>query len=893
VVHLRFQHGWGIRKRVLFLAIVPMFLVSIMIGFYLTQAHLGYMQETMAKRGEDIARNLGLASEFSLLIEDRKHLKTLVDRTYFGPEIEAVIILDKRGNVMAKRFRDGFAERVHDSDVQGSLWEFYVDVETTSVAENESEELLGPAQSRQLGRVIVYVSREHLQNTARQVIVRSILFILFGLLFASLLALLLAREILAPIQRITDLVGRVQRGDLSSRLARKSGAEIGELEQGINRMVRTIEGTRKELEEQVAKATARLQETVAALQEKNTALEASRREAIEAGQAKERFLAHVSHELRTPLNAIVGFAELLEKDPQANETREYTWVISNASRQLLAVINDVLSYSELRAGTLTIEKQSFRPENVLEDVVSLLSLDAHCKGLELVLLIHRDTPREVVGDPVRFSQVLTNLLVNAVKFTASGEILVVSESMIDEDGRRYHLVSVEDSGIGIPEARRDALFEPFVQGDSSIQKRYGGTGLGLAISRSLMVLMGGKIWLADSSLGGSRFCVALPAGDGENIAALQDEPLDALQAVKVLVVDSHAVSKRAIKNMLLSFGMEVFLQPSRQTTQQALKAAADTGMPFQVLVTAGKGDEFPPERLLSLCDIAADQEIGVLILISDEEQVREKQRIVEHKHGVVISTKPIRRQRLFENLQQVLEYRPQKMTSVPKIKTIPAANARVLIADDNAFSRQLLQASLERCGIAVEMVTDGFELVEQARQKQYDLIFLDIHMPAMDGISAAQIIREETINNLTSLVAVTADLFTPATSARQQQLFNEILYKPVSPAAVAAVVERILPELTGQLQERVGSAPPTDDPHQTERFKAALDELVVQLKAAAALSDRDDIKNIAHQINGLTGYFGHQALAQKGRALEQNALSDAMDVIKVLVDDISSLVASL
>ncbi len=892
MVRLRFQHGWGIRKRVLFLSIVPMFLVSIMIGFYLTKAHLSYMHEAMAKRGEAIARNLGLASEFSLLIEDRARLQELVNRTYFGPEVEAVIILDENGQLMAQKLHEGFAQRVHGSDAQDSLWEFYSSVETTSVDEGESEELRGQGEGRRLGQVIVYVSRDHLRETARKVIVRSILFILFGLLFASLLALLLARELLAPIQRITDLVGRVQRGDLSSRLARRSGAEIGELEQGINRMVKTIEGTRKELEERVAEATSRLQETVAALREKNIALETSRREAIEAGQAKERFLAHVSHELRTPLNAIVGFAELLEKDPQAKETREYTRVINNASQQLLAVINDVLSYSELSAGRLSVEKRSFRPQNVLEDVVSLLSRDAHCKGLELVLLIHRDTPRAVIGDPVRFSQVLTNLLVNAVKFTASGEILVVSESMIDEEGRRYHLVSVEDSGIGIPKARRDALFEPFVQGDSSIQKRYGGTGLGLTISRSLMELMGGKIWLADGSLGGSRFCVALPADDGADVTADQDMQPDVLQGIKVLVTDSHAVSRRAIKNMLLSFGMQVFLQPTRQTTEQILKEAEDDGTPFQVLVIGGKADEFPSRRLVWLRNIARDQGIRILVLISDEEQVREKQRMVKHKHCIVISTKPIRRQRLLENLQQVLECKKKKKRALGRSDTQPATNARVLIADDNAFSRQLLQASLERCGIAVDMVTDGFELVEQARQQRYDLIFLDIHMPAMDGLAAAQIIREETINNQTPLIAVTADLFTPASGTRQQSLFNEILFKPVSPDAVSALIEQMLPGAVERSQV-VPESTSAEDSRYRERFKTALEDLVSQLETAAEQANRDGIKNIAHQINGLTGYFGHQALSRQGRALEQKALSGAMDDLRALIDDIRSMVVSL
>jgi two-component system sensor histidine kinase BarA len=360
---------------------------------------------------------------------------------------------------------------------------------------------------------------------------------------------------------------------------------------------------------------------------------------------------------------------------------------------------------------------------------------------------------------------------------------------------------------------------------------------------------------------------------------------------KVLVADSHAVSRRAIKNTLLYFGMQVYLQPQRQRLEAVLEEAMAAGSGFDVLVLGGKAGEFTPERMVELEKTAQVFDVRVLVLISDEDQVRELQRTVKEKRCIVVSTKPIRRQRLLENLQRVIECQKRKKASKQGIQLQYKAAAKVLIADDNAFSRQLLQACLRRLGIGADLVEDGFALVERARVRKYDMIFLDIHMPAMDGISAARLIREETINNLTPLVAVTADLFLSAQKSDQEELFNEILFKPVSADAVAEIVARILP---GDAKSDLDQGAEADDLQQPERFRAALDVLVEQLvDASSARLNREDLKSVAHQINGLTGYFGVEALSRKCRLLEETALSADAEEIRVMVAEIRSAVSAL
>ena len=883
------QYRWGIRKRVLFLAVVPMFLVSISIGFYLTYAHLTYMRGSLEDHGRILARNLALSSEFSLVINDKATLNNLVKHTHFRPEVAAVIIYDASGNILAENIR-----KHKFKPLPRHVMEFSADVLSTSLSGGESEELKGAADNGKLGRVSVYISRDQLRERARDIILRSVLVILSGLLISSLLAVLLARELLLPVQRIIRLVDKVQRGDLSSRLARKSGTEMGELEQGINLMVKTIEGSQKELESRVESATAKLQETVEALQQKNIALEEARREAVEANQAKERFLAHVSHELRTPLSAIVGFAELLKTTKPKHEQSEYVRIINNASQQLLGIINDVLSYSELSAGTMQIESTSFDPETVLEDVVSLMSRDAHRKELELVLLVHRDTPASVIGDPTRLSQVLTNLLNNAVKFTTRGEILVTSDSVTDDQGMLHLRVSVEDSGIGIADEIKDSLFEPFVQGDSSIQKRFGGTGLGLAISRSLMEQMHGRLYVAESALQGSRFCILLPADTKQQTAnsAIKTE----LTGLKVLVVDSHAVSRRAIKNVLLYFGMKVYLQSPGRNFARLLQDASQSEEPFEIVVMGCSAREMQDVDMARLNRLSKEYRLKILILVSDEEVACEAQVKWQKYSRIAISTKPVRRQRLQENLLQLIHgHKQKKMVSVPtakKVERVEKDQLQALVADDNEFSRRLLTIALRRLGIAAMQVEDGFATIELAKTKTFDLIFLDVHMPDLDGLTVSRIIREKTSNRQTPIIAVTADLFVNELEDGNRTI-DAILHKPVAEEKLKSTINGLI---RNSEQEKLNTNDETNDipdaVHAAD-FAQAIQELAEKLTRAVEQQDRKEMKEICHQINGLTGFFGLSRLSSQGRRVEKSITEGSDKDLQVLVQQLIDAINKL
>lgn len=891
----RLQHDWGIRKRVFFLAIVPMVLVAIVIGAYLTTVHLEFVRNSLDDKGKEVVRNLAYASEYSLLIEDRARLQSLVERALVGPQVMAITILDANGNVVAQKTRDGGVKLPLEGNDSHRFRVFAQAVVPPAASDGEFEELQHDVDTRPLGTVLVHVSRDFLAQTARDVIVRSVLVILFGLLFATLLALLLARELLLPIQRIINLVGRVQRGDLSSRLARKSGAELGELEQGINRMVRTIEGAQHELEVRVANATRQLQDTVAVLKRQNIALERSRHETIAAGQAKERFLAHVSHELRTPLNAVVGFAQLLNEASE-EERREYTRVINNASQQLVAVIDDVLSYSGLQEGSLKIDSVIFNTLDLLDDAVSLLSHEAHLKGLELVLLVHRDTPKCVIGDPVRFSQVLTNLLINAVKFTREGEVLVISEAYRDSAGNPWLQVIIEDTGIGIAPDLAEHLFEPFVQGDSSIKKKYGGTGLGLAVSRALMEKLGGRIWYEPRRGGGSRFGVHLPAAAAKAEQHIADHFQNALSGRKSLVYDSHAFSRRAIKNTLLYFGMQVFTMRSQSEIERKLATALEAGEPFDVVVVGGKSDEFPETRIGRFRRIARSWNVKIVMLISSEVEVPKKQRWLTDMPDMVVSSKPIRRQRFFEALQQVLKEGRSK-AAIPRKKLLPklpqrkkASSKCALIADDNAFSRKLLETYLWGEDVEVVTVENGYQLVETASKSRFDIIFLDIHMPELDGIAAAEKIRKSGKNKNTPLVSVTADPFTVSGNDGKVGIFDAALFKPVAQKDIRALLKRFFNlqanlEKTPDISAEAGIG--------REEFIRALKAEIENLSAAAARMARSTIRETAHQINGLTGYFGEADLQQNCRELEEIAETADEEHILVLVETVVSAVSRL
>ncbi|MGF1548096.1 MAG: ATP-binding protein [Thiotrichales bacterium] len=878
----------GIRERALVLAITPLTLVSLAIGYYLISTRLQDAREAVLNYGRSIAADLATSSGFSLYVGDEQLLDKLISGALLNSDIDSVSICDGRGRVLAHRAR-AHANGGRCRETEPDLAVFVAPIDSATFARDENPELQGTsvadAPPTVLGRVIVRVTFRQLELRQREIIVKSSAFVLAGIALSALLGVLMANGLLGPLRRVTAVVSRIGRGDLDARLTPSSSGEIGELETGINRTAQTLQDARGQLERRVKLATEALHDTIGTLQVRNVELEAARTQAVKSGNAKAEFMAQISHELRTPLHAIIGFGELLENSVEDAAALEYTRIIGQAGAQLLTVIDDVLAFSSLEAGNFTVVNDVFDPTDILENVVSLFAHEAHRKDLELVLLYLDDAPRSVQGDPARLGQVLMNLLNNAIKFTERGHVVVMADSAPDVTGVPWLRISISDTGIGVAPAFREQMFQPFVQADPSITKRYGGTGLGLAISRMLIQLMDGEIGYRPGDAGGSEFYLKLRGREG--VPAARARRPTALMGQPVLVIDAQPFARRALRNAMLHFGARVL---QRATLAEA--DAAIVGAPPPGFAAVAVGLSRAELRLSSTHDVLRSlkqRNIPLLVLAGDELGLPAL-RANHADQRCHLITKPARQRSLLAALEQLLGGTAQtalKPPARPREGLCQSAFS-ALIGDDDEFSRKLLRRYLAHWGGSVEEVHDGGDAIERAMARRYDVIFLDIHMSGVDGMAACREIRASAESNRdTPIVAITADVYM---EPKAGESFDSIIIKPVTADEIGAALQRLLPRIV--LTERPAAhgteAAPVVD---ADTVVAALRAQFEALQRAGADGDRGQIKRAAHQLAGVAGFYGHAEWAALIRELEGDAETASVREIEVKVATIGQAIA--
>ena len=648
-----------------------------------------------------------------------------------------------------------------------------------------------------------------------------------------------------------------------------------------------------------------------------------------ASRAKSSFLANMSHEIRTPMNGIIGMAQLLAQTELRSHQRDYLTTVEESAHILMRLLNDILDFSKIEAGKLELECVDFRISECVGRASQMLVLRAAEKGLEIVCRVAPEIPDHLRGDSGRVQQVLVNLLGNAVKFTASGEIFVnvnaesIGDESIGADQVRLHL-SVSDTGIGIPSDKQDQIFRPFEQAEASTTRRFGGTGLGLAISRQLVEMMHGRMWVESEPGRGSTFHFTAEFGIAADQHRHEPAELDSLHDLPVLVVDDNFTNRRILSEMLQYWHMQPTLADSAEAARHALQTARESQRPIRLILL---DHHMPGEDGLhfaeSLRGLQNPGQCPIIMISSGSFPVDAD---LGEKYGIGrFMTKPVIASELLnEVLRQFGRYTTVKPEQSPRgSPSAPVPPRRVLLVDDNVINRRVALGLLRGRGHQVVMVENGQEALNALAEQEFDVILMDMQMPVMDGYEATAEIRkrEHQSGGHIPIVAMTAEALKGDRERCLALGMDDYVSKPITPVEMYRAVERFpalcLPEEAGQRNSAEVSATPTEC-HTESRIpenpsdsapcgeRPAIDWNVAKVRLGSgseilrefselvkvqsptlladihrAIETRNFklLRRSAHTMKGSVTYFGAEPLAQAALALENLGRAESFDGI--------------
>jgi len=730
-----------------------------------------------------------------------------------------------------------------------------------------------------------------------------------------------SREISSTLHNVMLSIGTMISGKLDTQIQEDSYGELKDLQKGINTLSHSILEGHRELQQNVDQASEDLRETLETIEIQNIELDLARKEALEASRIKSEFLANMSHEIRTPLNGVIGFTNLLLKSHLSHSQRDYLDTIQKSSESLLAIINDILDFSKIEAGKLVLDQVPLNLSEVVSDVLTMLAPMAHDKKLEQASLFYSDVPQNILGDPLRLKQILTNLVNNGIKFTTQGEVIV--RVMLDEtkDGIAVIKITVSDTGIGLSNEQQQHLFSAFRQADTTTARRFGGTGLGLVISKHLVEQMRGQIGVESVQGEGSTFWFTFRA----EIHTSHEERnvLIPHNTHKIVLYDENTTVRNALKNTLQKQKYTLIECPKFSGLLDILSTPTAETSPSAILI--GISPQTPKHHEIATLVQNNTNNIPIILLGNHIDQVIISEILKSAPPPLI--PKPFAQKKTLAIIKEVLNadswllvgqeqatdsiaypnLESQTKTSAP-VRTAPeksivvSSGLNILAVDDNPANLKLISVLLSDLGINVTPCDNGLEAVALASAHRYDLILMDIQMPGTDGVEATQLIREQEEGKRKSpIIAVTAHALANEKQALLNSGMDDYVTKPINESQLLHIIKH----WTGKDLTTPTITRPAPNPNQVVNLTMGLklannkqdlaDDMLSMLfesltKDRIALKDNLNNQDYAsllervHKLHGATRYTGVPNLQRSAQALEESLKQEQYNDIKPLCE---------
>ncbi|MEZ5530651.1 MAG: ATP-binding protein [Porticoccaceae bacterium] len=873
----------SIQHRFLAVALLPLLLTTMLLTLYTVEARRNDLSQNLMRLGDASSSYLATISDFSLYTRNMKLLSGTAATALQIPDVAGMAFLDGNDTLvlstgsLSEQIPENLSER---QPLQTSRFVYFKKpVYLSGVDFNDYQEELAPETSDQelVGWVILALDRTSLLKEQEGILLTSTLLFLIGMLIAAVFTYYLGLALISPIRKLTETIKLMAAGDLGVRAATGTNDELAILAAGINQLAESVAEGRETLEHRIRLATRQLQDTLENLQFKNQELELSKQAAETANQSKSDFLARMSHELRTPITSIQGFVRLLDIAKLSESDRQYCQIIDQSALQLLTLIDDILAFSKLQSNTVVLTQQPLDLAECAEQVIAMFGPQAQHKGLCLGVDYAPDLLLDRVGDTIRIQQILSNLISNAIKFTDEGGVYLTLKT----DEAQAVIIEIRDTGIGIPESAQNQLFNAFAQADTSISRRFGGTGLGLSIVKSLVDLMDGDVQLHSQEGKGSTFRLRLPLSMALPIRSWQ------LQPFRLVISSCNEFIDKSLIHAMKRFGISDI---TKIPIEKVVDVSAHLSPNDRVILCVSPLFS-PGVDLASLILKLRDVTVAKLVLLSTQfnfyQQFNARERAA--LKPVDFLAQPPSLAELHRALSEAGNDQSPVINDLDTAQVLDGIN--ILIAEDNQFTRLLLDTLLGRLGAYCTLANNGVEALAACQQDRFDLLLIDVHMPQKNGIETLSTLRRSNnINANIPAIALTADIL----QQEEQSLFdagaNGLLLKPLDEnqllASICELLHLKIPSNPLPLAEVTGDISP-------DLFRHEVNELLQSARESLARNDLQDLRENIHQLLGIAGVFQLTELEYKVRRLHElvkrERLEDVSDLLLDLEQDTEQL----